>query len=127
MAEFLADLRAELARAQDNTADESLRLSVDQIEVSLEVTSTLEGSGEVNTRAKAKFWVFASAEAGIKGVASSGQTSTQHLRLTLTPRVEETVTDSTGETSTVSRGLDVHGQVGVGEESPVMPVLPGGN
>ena len=57
LAEFLADLRAELARARDYAADDSLRLAVDQVEVSLEVTSTLERSGETDARVTAKFWV----------------------------------------------------------------------
>lgn len=125
LAEFLADLRAELARAEVNARGDSLKLGVDQIEVSLEVTSTLEHSGEADSRVKAKFWVFASAEGGVKGSVTSGRSRTQLLKLTLTPRVEETVTDVSGGTRIDSRGLDVDGEMEAGEENPALPRFPG--
>ena len=124
LAEFLADLRGELARAEANAREESLKLGVDQIEVSLEVTSTLERSGGVDARVKAKFWVFPFAEGGVKGAVTDVRSRTQHLKLTLTPRVVETVTENTGVTRTVSRGVDVHGQVQPREENPALPPAP---
>lgn len=124
LAEFLADLRAEIARAEVDASGESLKLGVDQIEVSLEITSTLERSGEADGRVKAKFWVLASAEGGVKGSVTSGRNRTQQLKLTLTPRVEETIADASGRTRVTSRGVDVDGELEAGEENPVLPRFP---
>jgi hypothetical protein len=124
LAEFLEDLRAELGRAQANAANEPLKLGVDKVEVTLEVTTTLEGSGEVDGRVKAKFWIFTSAEAGAKGSVTAGRARTQTLTLTLTPALEETATDPEGTTTTVRRGLDVTGRVEQGEENPALPPVP---
>lgn len=124
LADFLADLRAELARAEENAGQESLKLGVDRIEVSLEVTSTLERSGSADARVRAQFWVFASAETGVKGSVESGESSRQHLKLTLTPRVEESTTDATGRTTTNTRRVDVDGQVESGEDNPELPPVP---
>lgn len=119
------DLRAELARAEQAAVKSSLKLGVEQIEVSLEVTTTLERSGEADARAEAKFWVFAKAEAGVKGSISSGRTSVQQLTLTLKPRVDELVAGADGSVSTVSHGLDVHGELDQQEENPVLPPVSG--
>ncbi len=125
LAQFLADLRSELGRAQADAAGEALKLGVDKVEVTLEVATTLERTAGADARVKARFWVFTEAEAGIEGSLTSGRTRTQTLTLTLTPRVEETTTDPDGTTRTVRRGLDVHGPLEAGEEILAPPPLQG--
>jgi hypothetical protein len=122
LADFLTDLRAELAEASKRAKDDSLRLGVEQVTVSLDVAVTLAKKGEAEVRAAAKFWVFASVEGGVKGELSSQRAATQHLTLTLTPRVEEIGTDASGRVQKTSRGLDVSGQMGKQEENPELPV-----
>ena len=97
---------------------DGLKLGVGQVELSLDVAYTLEKSGEIDARATAKFWVLASAEAGTKEAVSSVRVRTQHLKLVLTPRIEETVVNAAGAATTVSRGLDVRGQLEAREERP---------
>jgi len=72
--------------------------------LTLEVAYTLTKGGEVSAGVKAKFWVFASAEAGVKGSLSSERAGTQQLTLTLKPRVEQVVIDQQGQQATVTRG-----------------------
>lgn len=124
LAEFLEDLRAELGRAHANAADKSLKLGVDKVEVTLEVATTRERTGELDGRVKAKFWVLTSAEAGAKGSMRSERTRTQTLTLTLTPALEETTTGPDGAITTLRRGLDVAGRLEPGEENPALPPLP---
>jgi hypothetical protein len=126
LADFLAELRAELNRARDQAvADGSgLRLGVDQVELSLDVGYTLEKSGGTQVKASAKFWVFASAEAGASGSVSSQRVHTQHLKLLLTPRVETVTVDESGHTTTKTGGLDVHGQLEPSEEHVELPAPP---
>ena len=71
LAEFLTDLRAELSQAQSRAAGDSLKLGVEEISLTLEVAYTLTKAGEASAGVQAKFWVFASAEAGVKGSLSS--------------------------------------------------------
>lgn len=113
LADFLAELRAELGRAQERAAtdDSGLRLGVDQVEVSLDVGYTLETSGGTEVKASAKFWVFASAEAGVSGSVSSQRVNTQHVKLLLTPRVDTATTDESGHKRIVTGGLDVTGKL----------------
>ena len=69
LAEFLTDLRAELSEAQSRAADDSLKLGVEEISLTVEVAYTLTKAGEASAGVKAKFWVLASAEAGRQGQA----------------------------------------------------------
>lgn len=126
LADFLADLRAELNRARDQAvADGSgLRLGVDQVELSLDVGYTLEKSGGTEVKAAAKFWVFASAEAGASASVGSHRVRTQHLKLLLTPRVETMTVDESGCPVTERRGLDVDGELESSEGHVPMPVPP---
>jgi Trypsin-co-occurring domain 2 len=118
LADFLADLRAELDDARQRARGASLALRVDQVEVSLDVACTLVKSGETGAQLKARFWVFASAEAGAKGSVSASRVNTQHLKLTLTPRLEQSVVDGHGAMQTVAGAVDVRGTIGPDEESP---------
>jgi hypothetical protein len=121
LAEFLTDLRAELSEAQSRAAGDSLKLGVEEISLTLEVAYTLTKGGEASAGAKVKFWVFASAEAGVKGSLSSERVNTQQLMLTLKPRVEQVVIDQQGRQTTVTRGVDVEGTLAAGEEQPTLP------
>ena len=96
LADFLTDLRAELSEAQSRAAGDSLKLGVEEISLTLEVAYTLTKAGEASAGVKAKFWVFAEAEAGVKGSLSSERARTQQLTLTLKPRVEQVVIDRAG-------------------------------
>jgi hypothetical protein len=121
LAEFLIDLRAELSEAQSRAADDSLKLGVEEISLTLDVAYTLTKGGEASAGVKAKFWVFASAEAGVKGSLSSERVNTQQLTLTLKPRIEQVVIDRQGRQTTVTQGVDVEGALAVGEEQPTLP------
>ena len=121
LAEFLTDLRAELGEAQSRAANDPLKLGVEEISLTLGVTYTLTKSGEASAGVKAKFWVLASAEADVKGSLSSERARTQQLTLTLKPRVEQVVIDHQGRQTTVTRGVDVEGNLALGEEHPPLP------
>jgi hypothetical protein len=121
LADFLSDLRAELAEASQRAEQESLKLGVEEVTVSLDVAVTLAKRGEASAKASAKFWVFASAEAGVKGERSSQQVTTQHLTLTLKPRSEEVIIDETGKARVLRRGVDVTGAIAPREERPDLP------
>ena len=121
LADFLTDLRAELSVAQSRAAGDSLKLGVEEISLTLEVAYTLTKAGEASAGVKAKFWVFAEAEAGVKGSLSSDRARTQQLTLTLKPRVEQTVTDERGQQTTVTRGVDVEGSLAPREEQATLP------
>jgi Trypsin-co-occurring domain 2 len=121
LAAFLTDLRAELSEAQSRAADDPLKLGVEEITLTLEVAYTLTKAGEASAKVKAHFWVFASAEAGVKGSLSSERAGTQQLTLTLKPRVEQVVIDSQGQQTMVTRGLDVEGTLAASEEQPAPP------
>ena len=121
LADFLSDLRAELSEAQSRAADDSLKLGVEEISLTLEVAYTLTKAGKTSAGVKAKFWVFASAEAGVEGSLSSERARTQQLTLTLKPRVEQVVIDSQGQQTTVTRGVDFEGTLAAGEEQSALP------
>jgi len=125
LAEFLTDLRAELSEAQARAAQDSLKLAVEEISLTLDVGYTLTKAGEASTKAQAKFWVFAAVEAGAKGSVSSERVRTQQLTLTFKPRVEQIVVDEQGQQATITRGLDVEGGLAAGEEQPTMPAPAG--
>src|SRR5262249_51519653 len=93
LAGFLSDLRAEVGEAQPGAAGDPLKLGVEEISLTLEVAYTLTKAGEASAGVQAKFWVFASAQAGLKGSVSSERAGTQQLTLTLKPRVEQVVID----------------------------------
>lgn len=121
LAEFLTDLRSELSDAQSRAAGDSLKLGVEEISLTVEVGYTLTKTGDASISARAKFWVFASAEAGVKGSLSSERARTQQLTLTLKPRMEQVVIDQHGQKTTVTRGLDVEGVLDPDEEQPSLP------
>jgi len=89
--------------------------------LTLEVAYTLTKAAETSAGVKAKFWVFAEAEAGAKGSLSAGRVRTQQLTLTLKPRMEQVVVDPHGQETTVTRGVDVDGARAEGEEWPALP------
>jgi hypothetical protein len=121
LADFLSDLRAELAEASNRAEHESLKLGVEEVTVSLDVAVTIAKKGEASAKASAKFWVFASVEGGVKGERSSQQVTTQHLTLTLKPRTEEVIIDETGKARVLRRGVDVTGAIEGREEDPELP------
>jgi hypothetical protein len=121
LADFLTDLRAELSEAQARAVNDPLKLGVEEITLTLEVAYTLTKGAEASGGVKAKFWVFASAEAGVKGTLSSERAGTQQLTLTLKPRVEQVVIDQQGQQTMISRGVDVGGSLAAGEEQPTLP------
>lgn len=121
LADFLSDLRAELAEASRRAEAEDLKLGVEAVTVSLDVAVTVAKKGEASARASAKFWVFAAAEAGASAEYSTQRAATQHLTLTLKPRVSEVIVDDTGRAHVVHRALDVSGAMASREESPDLP------
>ena len=121
LADFLTDLRAELSEAQSRAAGDSLKLGVEEISLTLEVAYTLTKAGEASAGGKAKFWVFAEAEAAVKGSLSSERVRTQQLTLTLKPRVEQVAVDQQGQTTVTTRDLDVEGTLAAGEEQGILP------
>lgn len=122
LADFLSDLRAELAEASKRAEHDSLRLGVEQVTVSLDVAVTVAKKGEASAKAKAQFWVFASVEGSVKGERSSQRAATQHLTLTLRPRIDSIEVDESGQVRRISRSLDVSGGLKQGEENPQLPV-----
>ena len=121
LADFLSDLRAELAEASKRADRESLKLGVEEVTVELDVAVTIAKRGEASAKASAKFWVFASAEAGVTGERSSQQVTTQHLTLTLKPGTEQVIIDERGQARVIRRGVDVTGAIAAGEERPDLP------
>lgn len=112
LADFLADLRAELNEAIDRAEGETLRLGIEELTVSLDVGVTVSGQAGTTVGAKAKFWVFASAEASVQGQVSRERVTTQHLTLKLKPRIED---------GGMTRTPDVSGGFAAAEEQPVIP------
>jgi hypothetical protein len=123
LADFLSDLRSELAEASKRAEGDSLRLGVVEVTVSLDVAVTVAKKKEGSAGAKAKFWVFASVEGGAKAELSSQRASIQHLTLTLKPRIDKIkIDEKTGQVHLATRDLDVSGGLDQGEESPQLPV-----
>lgn len=118
LADFLADLRTELSRAQEQAEGGSLKLGVDRIDVELDMAYTLGEDAGVGVRAQAKFWVFGSAEASATGSLTSERANTQRLRLTLTPRVESAEVAEDGEIILRTRGLNLASSMAPDEEEP---------
>ncbi len=118
LADFLSDLRAELAEAARRAHGESLILEVGEVTVSLDVGVTLTNTTEGSGKASAKFWVFASTEGHVRGERSSERAATQHLTLTLTPRVTEVVHYADGGEAVLERSVTVSGAFDEGEEQP---------
>lgn len=112
LADFLSDLRAELAEASERAQGDSLKLGVEEVAVSLDVEVSLGATAGGSAAVKAKFWVFASAEAQAEAGTSRQRTTTQHLTLTLKPRIEVG-----GET----RHVDVEGGFAADEQRPGPP------
>jgi hypothetical protein len=133
LVEFLADLRQDLSRAQQQAVaqaeaataarNEVLWLGVDEVTVTLEVAHERTFSGEASAKVGGKFWVFASAEASVTTGGELKRSGTQTLTLTLKPRLETTVTDAQGRSETTTRGVDVEGQL-AGDEQPPPPPRP---
>jgi hypothetical protein len=121
LADFLTDLRAELSEAQSRASGDALKLGVEEITLNMDVAYTLTKGGEVSAGVRAKFWVFASAEAALRGTVSSERVGTQRLTLTLKPRMEEVVIDEAGEQTTITRGVDITGGFAEDEERPSIP------
>jgi hypothetical protein len=128
LVEFLADLRHDLARAQEQAAAAAelaptsgggrLWLGVDEVTVTLDVAHERTLSGETSGKASGRFLVFASAEASVKAGGATKRVGTQTLTLTLKPRVDTTVTDAQGRSVTTTHGVDVSGQLAAGEQPP---------
>jgi Trypsin-co-occurring domain 2 len=123
LADFLSDLRAELAEASRRAENDSLRLGVEEVTVSLDVAITLANKGEASAKATAKFWVLASVEGGVRGEHSSQRAATQHLTLTLKPRTEKVIIDPSGEPRVVRRDVDVAGALEADEQNPRLPAF----
>src|SRR4051794_6749814 len=121
LADFLTDLRAELAEAARRADSDPLKLELDEVTVTLQVGVTLAHKGEVSGKASAKFWVFASAEAGVRGERSLQDVTTQQLTLSLKPHLEQVVVDVAGRAATVRTNVDVSGTLTADEERPDMP------
>jgi hypothetical protein len=121
LVEFLTDLRAELSEAQSRAENDALKLAVEEVSLTLDVAYTLTRNVEASGKVQAKFWVFASAEAGAGGGLSSERARTQQLTLTLKPRLEQVVIDEQGQHRTITRGVDVEGDFAAGEEQPTVP------
>lgn len=121
LVEFLTDLRAELNEAQSRALKDPLKLAVEEISLTLDVAYTLTKNAEASGKVQAKFWVFASAEAGAKGSLSSERARTQQLTLTLKPQLQQTVIDEQGQQTTITRGVDVEGSLTQSEERPAIP------
>jgi hypothetical protein len=112
LVEFLADLRHDLARAQEQAAAAAelaptsgggrLWLGVDEVTVTLDVAHERTLSGETSGKAS----------------GATKRVGTQTLTLTLKPRVDTTVTDAQGRSVTTTHGVDVSGQLAAGEQPP---------
>lgn len=123
LADYLTDLREELAEAQSRAAGASLLLGVDEVTVTLQVAVTTGRKGTGSGRVSTKFWVL-NAEVGGGGESSSQRVGTQQITLTLKPRVESVTFDEQGSLAVTSRGLDVSSRLTDSEESPDLPALP---
>jgi hypothetical protein len=118
LADFLADLRAELAEAQERAEGSALKLGVEEVTVSLEVAVTTAHKGGGSGKLSAKFWVL-NAEVGGSGERSSQRMGTQQLTLTLKPRIEQVTYGPQGRVKEMTtRGVDVAGAVEASEEAP---------
>ena len=122
---FWSDLREELAEASRRAAGSPLKLEVTELTTTVNVSVTLQKSAEASGGVRAKFWVFASAEAGAKGRIASERVATQQINLKLTPSVEVTVTDADGQ-KLERRSVYVYGPPVRGEQNPQPPAASDG-
>ncbi|MFB7475223.1 trypco2 family protein [Kitasatospora sp. NPDC056184] len=81
LSDVIRDLRGQLETAVADAAGQAIAFELGDIE--LEVSMAVERSGQAG--AKVRFWVV---ELG--GDAARGRTDTQHIKLTLRPRVAAT-------------------------------------
>lgn len=121
LSDFIANLRRELASAQQEAAGEPLKLGVEEITMTLDIAFSRTASGEVSAKGSGRFLVFLSAEAAAKAAASGEWSRTHSVTLTLKPRIEEIVTGPDGERTTIIRNVDVGGELSGAEESPELP------
>lgn len=82
LSDMIVGLRNELEEARKKAEKESLKFTVESIDVEAQVTVSLEA--DVKGAAKWKFWIFgeASGEVG----ASAARETVQTIRLTLKPK-----------------------------------------
>lgn len=107
LAEFLSALREELYEARTNAQGEELKLGVGTVEVALDIGYVREFSGSAEVKARAKFFVFEFGEAGVSTAINTQRSATQHLKLTLNPRMDKQVIGPDGRPTTVSTPVDV--------------------
>jgi hypothetical protein len=117
LADFLADLRAELALAQERSTG-PLKLGVEEIALTIDVTYGAESSQRAGAGVKATFWAVLSGEASVQADRSASRSRTHTLTLTLKPRMEEEMLGADGQRSTITSGVSVTGEVADGEENP---------
>lgn len=120
LADFLGDLRDELDDARSRAVGRTLQMEVTEITVALDVEVRYERRRETSAGLRAQFWVL-TGNAGVTGSASSERANSQHLTLTLKPRVDEVVAGADGHSRVASRGLDVVGSFAPHEELPDLP------
>ncbi len=80
LSEVIADLRANLAAAQKEGDGKSLRFTIEDIEVELQMVVTKEISAEAGVKTAVKFWVL-SGEANAKADAKFNTAATQKIKL----------------------------------------------
>lgn len=117
LADFLADLRAELALAQER-ATGPLKLGVEEITLTVDVTYAAESSQRAGAGVKATFWAVLSGEVSVQADRSASQSRTHTLTLTLRPRMEEEVLGADGQHSTIMSEVNVTGELVDDEENP---------
>lgn len=116
LAEFLADLRAELTHSAEQAQDQKLKFEMKEVTVALDIGVTIEKKGEMGAKVGAKFWVFGKAEAEVKAGVSSEHVTTQRLTLTLTPWMEDTTVDETGTVHKAKKAADIESVTGSHED-----------
>jgi hypothetical protein len=107
LADFLSDLRSELAEAMSRAQNEPLKLHVEDVTLSLDLGVTVDNTASGEVAAKAKFWVFASVEGKVGGEHAVHNMTTQHVTLTLKPRMETVTVDANGRPATATSDVDV--------------------
>lgn len=81
LADFVSQLRAELARALIEGKDQTIKFDCGPVDLELEVA--VERASDASARIR--FWVV---DAGIS--ANGGTTTTQRIKMTLTPSASDT-------------------------------------
>jgi hypothetical protein len=106
LADVIAGLRRELDTARREGTGKDLRFELGLVELEVSVAVEKSAGGD----AKVKFWVV---ELGANGKISS--TSTQRIKLTLTPRLTEAA-EAADTTILSGRSAFVHGTEVAGEK-----------